>query len=481
MDGKTMEAAAAAASMSERSGRAWQRGALPSQTRKDRHWRTRVDPFAEVWATEIEPLLLADECGKLEAKTIFAELSRKQPGKFEAGQLRTLQRHVRQWRAQRGPEREVVFPQEHMPGRMAAIDFTYGTELEVTIAGQPFVHLFFEFVLAWSGWRYVQLAFGETFEALVSGLQSALWTLGGVPELVRSDNLSAATHDIRRDAGRDLTPRFRAVLEHYDLRSSRIRPGESHENGVAEKAHDLLKSAIGQKLLLRQSREFATVEGYVAFVQQVVEESFHRGREQRIAEERAKLRPLPTTRVPEYSIVTTKVRCWSTISVRGRIYSVPSRLIRHEVEARIYPDTVEVRFGGKVQLTMPRLRGDRRHRIDYRHVIWSLVRKPGAFAAYRFREELFPSLAFRRAYDAFRTGRGDRADVEYVRVLHLAASTTEHVVEQALETLLARGEAFDFAAVKALAQPTKPVVPEVAIGTPSFEEYDALIAAGGES
>ena len=244
MESKTLEAAASAAGMSERTARTWQRGPLPSATKEPRTWRTRPDPFVEVWSTEIEPLLVADKEGKLEAKTIFAEICRKNPGDYEPGQLRTLQRRVREWRAERGPAQEVYFPQEHLAGRMASMDFTHATELGVTIAGVLFVHMFFELVLAYSGWRFVQLAFGETFEALVSGLQGALWALGGVPYRVRQDNLSAATHELVKTGGRGLTRRFAEVVEHYGFESSRIRPGESHENGVVEKAHHLLKSAL---------------------------------------------------------------------------------------------------------------------------------------------------------------------------------------------------------------------------------------------
>jgi transposase len=480
MEGKTLEAAAAAAGMSERTARTWQHGRLPSETKHARTWRTRPDPFVEVWTTEIEPLLLADKEGKLEAKTIFEELKRKKAGAFEHGQLRTLQRRVRAWRAQHGPDKEVYFPQEHLPGRMGSMDFTHATELGITILGVLFVHLFFELVLAYSGWRFVQLAFGETFEALVSGLQNGLWALGGVPEKVRQDNLSAATHELAKTGGRGLTRRFADVVEHYGFQPSRIQPGESHENGIVEKAHDLLKSALEQALLLRGSRDFASVEAYMAFVQRVVEERFHQGREALLAEERAALRPLPSSRVPEYTRVVVGVRKWSTIPVAGHIYSVPSRLIGHEVEARVYADVVEVRYANKTVETMPRLRGESGHRIDYRHVIWSLVRKPGAFAAYRYREDLFPSLVFRRAYDALRALRGDRADVEYVRILHLAASTSEYAVEQALSALLERGEVFDYAAVKAMAQPAEPAVPEIHIGVPDLRHYDALLAAGGE-
>jgi hypothetical protein len=151
-----------------------------------------------------------------------------------------------------------------------------------------------------------------------------------------------------------------------------------------------------------------------------------------------------------------------------------------EVEVRQYPDVIEVYYRDRTKptATMPRIRGERSYQIDYRHVIWSLVRKPGAFARYRFREELFPSLAFRRTYDALVDARGERADVEYVRILHLAASTMQSDVETVLDALLSRGERPDFATVKALAAPEKSVVPVVHIPPPDLSVYDRLLAGG---
>lgn len=281
MEEKTLEAAAVAAGMSERTARTWQHGPLPSATTTSRSWRTRPDPFVDVWAAKIEPLLVADSDGKLEAKTIFEELCRLQPDAFEPGQLRTLQRRVRVWRAERGPEKEIFFPQLHTAGKMGAIDFTHATELSVIIGGLPFVHLFFELVFAFSGWRFVQLAFGETFEALLGGVQAALWALGGVPETIRLDNLSAATHELARTGGRSLTKRFADVVEHYGFKASRIRPGEGHENGVVEQGHHRLKSALDQALRLRGSREFGTVPEYLTFVQRIVDVQLNGGREAR--------------------------------------------------------------------------------------------------------------------------------------------------------------------------------------------------------
>jgi len=212
MEGKTLAAAAAAAGMSVRSAHTWEQGSLPSESKVARTWRTRPDPFSEVWALEVEPWLVADTGGVLEATTLLERLEKRRPGEFHTGQLRTLQRRLRDWRAIHGPEREVFFPQQHVPGREAQIDFTHARELGVTIAGEAFDHLLFEFVLSYSGWRFVAVFIGgETYEALVAGLQGALWALGGVPEVARTDNLSAATHELRHSGGRALTERFASV------------------------------------------------------------------------------------------------------------------------------------------------------------------------------------------------------------------------------------------------------------------------------
>lgn len=477
-EGKTVAAAAAAAGMSERSAYTWKQGPLPSETKEPRAWRTRPDPFAAVWESEVVPLLRRDETGALEATTVLAELQRRHGDAYGPAQLRTLQRRMQQWRALHGPGKEVMFEQVHPPGREGAFDFTDATELGVTIAGQLFVHLLFQFVLSFSKWRWVGIAFSETFEALVRGLQDALWDLGGVPAVCRSDNLSAATHQIP-GGGRELNRRFAAVLEHYGASSTRIEPRQSHQNGVAEKAHDVLKSALEQALVIRGSRDFASVDEYMAFIGEI-RGRLNAPRTALLDEERRHLRPLPTSRLPDYSTYRATVRQWSTIHFAHRVYSVPSRLIGCEVEIRQHADVIEVFYRDRKKPTavMPRIRGDKYHQIDYRHVIWSLVRKPGAFARYRYREELFPSLVFRRAYDAIVDARGERADVEYVRILHLAASTMEADVERALEELLARGERPDFAAVKDLAAPEKPTVPQINIPEPDLTVYDRLLAGG---
>jgi len=314
---------------------------------------------------------------------------------------------------------------------------------------------------------------------LMDGIQGALWALGGLPEVIRSDNLSAATHELKRSGGRALTERFSAFLGYYGLRSTRIHPGRSHENGVAEQAHRRLKAALRQALVIRGSRDFASVADYEAFVQEAVDR-LNRRSKGKFEEECAHLKALPARRLPSYTSYRLKVHKWSTIRLSNKTYSVPSRLCGHEVEARQYANEVEIYYRGQFVERMPRLRGGDNHRIDYRHVIWSLVRKPGAFARYRFREELFPTMTFRCAYDALVRFKGERADIEYVRTLHLAASTMESTVEQALRTLLDHRLPFDYVAVRDLAAPVKPTVPELATpAVPDLGAYDALLVGVG--
>jgi hypothetical protein len=475
MDGKTQAAAAAAAGMSLRTAQEWDGGPTPSTTKVARDWRTRPDPFSEVWATQIEPLLQRDTKGVLEAKFVLATLAAKEPDRFHPGQVRTLQRRFRDWRALHGPDPEVYFQQVAVPGREAAIDFTHASELGVTVAGVPFPHLLFEFVLSYSGWTWTSLAFGETFEALVAGVQGALWALGGVPAVLRSDNLSAATHELKRSSGRDLTVRFRAVLDHYGLRSSRITPGRAHENGVVEHANGRVKALLAQALLVRGHPDFDDQAAYEQFVRDVVTQWRNRAAAARLLEERPHLRSLPAAAIPGYTSYVSKVRCWSTIRVAHRTYSVPARLIGHTVDARVFPDMVEVRYRGEVVQTMPRLRKEDEHRVDYRHIIGWLVRKPGAFARYRYREDLFPSVTFRRAFDELVATHGDRADVEYLRILNLAATVGEARVTEALTAVLGQAIRFDYIAVQTRVSPAAATIPVIHIPPPDLGVYDALL------
>jgi len=468
--------AAAKAGMSERTARKYVRsGQMPSALKAPRTWRTRPDPFAEVWP-EIESLLRQD--GGLQAKVVWGELNERYPGRFGAGMLRTLQRRFHAWRARSGPDREVYFPQIHRPGVQAQSDFTDMRRLEIRIGGEPFPHLLYHFVLTYSNWEAVSICPSESFESLSAGLQAALWRLGGVPLEHRTDNLSAATHELADSRGRDFTARYRELLDHYGLRASRNFPGNAHENGDVESVNGGLKMAIDQRLRLRGSRDFASREAYQGFIEACVT-ARNATRDTWIEEERPHLRPLPLRALPSYRELYATVSRSSIVRIVNRAYSVASRLRGCRLRVRLHADIIELEYRGERVAVMDRLVGADTRRIDYRHIIHTLVKKPGAFRNYVFRDALFPRLEYRRAYDALLGGSTEQADLNYVRILHLAASDGEEVVRQVLEALLASGQLPTYEAVRAQVRgPRTPnAVPCLELPPPDLAVYDRLLGA----
>lgn len=449
-------------------------GKLPSELKAERHWRTREDPFDEVWPVIVSKLIDAPE---FETKTLFEWLvSEAPPGTYEPGQLRTLQRRVRDWRATAGPDKEVFFAQHHKPGEAMQTDFTHGTELEITIAGLAFAHLLCHPVLPYSNWEWATVCQSESMAAIRRGVQAALFQLGRVPQWHQTDNSTAATHDLA-SGKRGFNDDYRTFIEHFGMKPRTIQVGKSNQNGDVEALNGALKRRLVQHLLLRGSRDFESVEIYEKWVQSVA-----RGanglRLTRIAEELAVMLPLVVERLKEHTEEDVLVTSWSTIRVKHNTYSVPSRLVGATVRVHLYDDKLDVRYGDKSQVLVDRLHGRNGRTINYRHVIWSLVRKPWAFERYNYREELFPSLVFRKAYDALLAScvSSRAADIEYLRVLHLAASTMESEVEAVLERLLAEGTLTAAAQVKSSVSPTRPTVPVLETPVVDLHEYDALLA-----
>jgi hypothetical protein len=403
---------------------------VPSELPPVGRWRTRPDPFVDVWAEVLE--LLQGSAG-LEAKAVFEYLQRQNPGRFQDGQLRTLQRRVKHWRATEGPCREVFFAQQHRPGRLAASDFTHMEELGVTIQGQSFAHLIYHFVLTYSNWEAGTVCFSESFESLSEGLQNALWELGKVPERHRTDRLSTAVNNTTRPA--EFTDRYEGLLRYYGLEGEKIQAGHGNENGDVEQRHHRFKRAVEQELLLRGSRDFAGVAAYRGFLQ-VLFVRLNAGRSQRLAEEMAVMRELPARRMESAKRERVRVDSGSLIHVERNSYSVNSRLIGAQVEARSYLDHVEVWYGQRKVEDLPRLRGRSKHRVDYRHIIEWLIRKPGAFESYRYQEDLFPTSRFRMAYDVLQETTPSRSSKEYLKILKLAAEEGEVQVDDALRELL---------------------------------------------
>lgn len=467
--------AALRAGMDRGTGRKYAKlGELPSaRPAPERQYRTRPDPFAQDWAQLAQMLVDAPE---LEAKTLFEYLQMTQAGRYEPGQLRTLQRHVERWRAQHGPDRDVVFAQDHRPGEAAQTDFTWGTELEITIAGTPLRHMLCHFVLPHSNWQWATVAYSESLLALRRGVQTALLHLGRRPKWHQTDNSTAATHDLATGK-RGFNEDYLAMMRHFGMEPRTIGVGESEQNGDVEAANGALKRRLKQHLILRGSRDFESVQAYEMWVQSRCQLA-NTLRAAKVAVELAAMRELNPVKLCEYLELTTTVSSWSTIYIKENVYSVPSRLIGQEVWVRIRERDIEVWFAGRCEVKTERLLGRSGHRIDYRHIIWSMVRKPGAFACYRFREDLFPTLTFRRAYDALRaaTTVEAKADVAYLRLLHLAASTLQVDVEAGIELLMGQGELPYADEVKILMGKDKVVAaPDLPAYVPDLGEYDALL------
>jgi len=473
-NGVPLSTAAAKAGMSEPTARKYRRAAkLPSELQKEHDWRTRPDPFADVWP-DIRVLLERD--AGLQAKTVFEDLRNRYPDHFATGQLRTLQRRFRDWRALYGPGREVFFPQIYSPGEQGQSDFTSMNALGVTIAGAPLKHLIYHFVLPFSNWEHVTIAYSESFESLSEGLQGALWTLGAVPAVHRTDNLSAATHELIQSRGRGFTARYMELLNHYRMKPSKNQPGNAHENGDVEQSHYRFRDAVDQRLRLLGGRDFGTLAGYRDFLRAMAEER-NASRRQRLEQELQHMRPLPVRRLDAFREQDVTVARSSVVRLLHNTYSVPSRLIGRRLKARIYADVIELHYRGQMVERLERIRGCENHKIDYRHIVHSLVRKPGAFRRFVYREAMFPSVVFRKAYDALVDSSSKWADLEYLRILHLAATTQESQVETALGQLLQKGKVPEYDVVRSLANPVEEIPwPMIQIQPPDLSAYDQLIA-----
>jgi hypothetical protein len=475
---ETQELAAAKAGMDVKTARKYLAdGRLPSEAKPERTWRTRDDPFARVWE-EVQEQIQTNP--GLEAKTIFEALQRKYPGEFADGQLRTLQRHIKCWRATEGPGQEVFFAQQHVPGRLGQSDFTNMNEVGVTIGGQSFPHLLYHFVLTYSNWENVTVCYSECFESLSEGFQNAVWELGGVPLEHRTDRLSTAVNNMT-DA-REFTTRYEALLRHYRTEGQKIQAGRANENGDVEQRHHRLKRAVQQALLMRGSHDFAGVSDYKSFLRQLLEQ-LNAGRRQRLQTEMQYLKALPERRLESMKRVRVRVDSGSLIYVDRNVYSVNSRLIGEQVEARLGVETLEVWYAGRQMEVLPRLRGRGKHRVEYRHIIDWLVRKPGAFDNYRYREELFPTSRFRMAWDALREIAPGRANKRYLEILQLAAQEGEARVDEALREALEQGEIGEGKLTKEavqakLAQEQSPPPLQVVVAEVPLTSFDALLSSG---
>ncbi len=462
--------AAAKSGMSERSARKYLKTeSLPSELKKERHWRTRSNVFEPVW-DKIENMLVLSP--RLTAKTILSYLVSEHPGQFQMSNLRALQRQIQLWRSSYGPGKEVMFPQEIRAGRQSQSDYTHMNSLDVTIAGQAFPHLLFHFMLPYSKWEYAYVCFTESFDSLTEGYEQAVWRLGKQAPEHRTDNQSAVSSRIRGKMV--FTERWQEFVKHYGIVPSCNNPGKGHENGSVEKSHDLLKKAIDQELLLRGGRNFNSQTEYEEFVQTIVE-GRNIANAALLSEEIDLLKDLPSSKYNAPALALVRVSSASTVRIQGGVYSVPSRLIGYQLKACIYRSSIKLYYGRRLVQTMPKLALGQVHAVNYRHIISQLIRKPGAFEDYKYRDCLFPRVIFRKAYDAYKKAYPSRGHKLYLKILHLASLHGENVVAQILEKEFTLNQCPSVEEItKQLTIPQK-AWPEVRVSIIQLKAYDTLV------
>jgi len=451
---------------------------LPSQIqRAERSYRTREDPLSEFW-DEIEALLQNDH--RLKPYAILDWLKQKyNPPEGEPrvsdSIRRTLERRIQSWKLQHGVEQEVKFPQIHHPGDVIAFDFVVMNSLKVTLGGKPFDHMLFHAVFTYSNWEYVHLCHSESFEALSAGLQDALHLAGGVPRRVRSDSLSAAVNNLSDD--KEFATAYRDLLGHYGVKGHRINVRKPHENGDVESSHGHFKDILDQALRLRGSRDFISTDDYMSFVRQLISRR-NASREKRFREEIAAFGSLPAQRRGTSTSVFAPVKSDSIIRVKRNAYSVSSKYIGLQVEIRIHQDHLELWYQNERLERMPRQFGCGKEAIDFRHVIDSLIRKPGAFVNYKYVNHMYPTTRFRMAYDQLLKNTTEASAVkQYLKLLYAAKHEGLDLVDDALRWFLTKGQtikADDVLKIVASKQQL-PAPTAVNVEAPDLSTFDSLL------
>lgn len=426
--GHCQNGAAAKAGISERSGRRIDHGERTIQAKERRCWRTREDPLLAVWEQVVR--LLEDNPALLPI-TIYDYLCEQDGAIIDTRFKRTLQRRIKHWKATQGPAKEVIFRQSKQPARLGLSDFTELKGITITIAGEALLHRLYHYRLAYSGWSYVKVILGgESFTALSTGLQEALWRSGGAPEEHRTDSLSAAYHNLAEQE--QLTVRYEGLCRHYGMRGSRNNPGQSHENGAIESPHGHFKRRLQQTLMLRGNHDFDSLQAYQGLIDALIAK-YNRQCESRFKEEQGLLNPLPKRRTHDYAELYLIVTSSSTIDIKRVTYSVPSQLIGEKICVHLYDDHLDLYCGHQEVYRTVRVYAPKSHRgrcINYRHVIHSLVRKPQAFRYSQLRDDLLPNEDYRLIWTYVDRALQPREACRYiVKLLHCAA---QYACEQAL-------------------------------------------------
>ena len=471
---QTQEIAAAKSGMTAKTARKYEKSSLlPSQSKTDRNYKTREDAFAQ-HADYIKKMYLKSP--KLHTKTILQHLMAIFPDSgYKISQLRTLERRLHPLRVLYGGNKEIYFPQELKPGIQSQSDWTNMNSLNVTINGEEFKHLLFHFMLPYSCWESVDICYSESFDSLANGYQKAVTELGRVPRQHKTDNSSTATKKVQK--GRGFTSRYLDLLDHYNVTAIRNNPGQGHENGSVEKSHDLFKTAVDQELLIRGTREFSSIDNYREFLEMVAS----RRNDDRVIKtlaENALLIPLPAKPYEYRELMEVRVNKFGLIRINGCSYSLPSKYVGSKLDAVIGRKEISLYYEDVLLEVLPK--SESKAQINYRHIIDSLIRKPGAFANYKYRECLYPQPVYKLAYELLEL-KSQSYVKEYLQLLQLSKNYGECLVAAYLKqhigagTLVKSIHTGEFQKLILSEVPSSLLPDESIIIMPTLEQYDSLL------
>jgi DNA-binding XRE family transcriptional regulator len=452
-------------------------------SKKVRAYKTRKSEIDDVWNNELSEMLKANP--ELQPKTLLIHLQRTYLDDnnnpiYKDSVLRTLQRRVANWQALHGKDKDVFFPQIHLPGMQSLSDFTHMNKSEILINGTVFKHMLYQLRLVYSKWSFVKvIQTGESFQALSEGLQEALSILGGSTKEHRTDSLSAAFKNLTENEKKDITVRYEELCAHYNMIPTRNNKGESHENGSVESSHGHLKNRIAQELILRGSNDFTSIASYEAWVQEVVS-NCNRRNSKNFAEEKSALQPLPAYKTADYEVISAKVSKLSMMVIKNMTYSMPSRLSGHVLTTHVYQNKIDCFLGSSLITSLVRkYRTEQKSRyvIDYRHIIHALIKKPRAFRFCKYRDEILPNNTYKAIWEHLdSTESRDAASKIMLRILKLASDyDCEHIIGQRILEIIANNNHIDIKQIEYEFNGANPQIPTISCTQHSIAQYDSYI------
>ena len=402
--------------------------------------------------------------------TLLGFLQDKYPkANYQKSHLRTLQRRLLQWKGEHESFRATHFAQEWHPGKVMQLDWTWMKELEITIQGEAFIHRLCHAIFPFSNWSWPTICFSESLLSLKEGFQEAAWRAGGLPHVLQTDNSSAATHRLGKQDSKDLGKKrdfnqgYKTFMKELEVEPQSIPIRCSNANADIESRNGHLKNYMKQRLMLRGSHDFPNRDTYQIFLEECLEGMNRKNTLKHFEEEKELLNPLPVERIATYESQATKVSKESLIHIAKNTYSVPNKLIGETLQLEIYEDHILVFQRPKGFLfRIEKLHGKSKIKIDFRHLIAPLLRKPGAFRNYRYHAHFFPGSQFRRCYDKLCVIYSERqADRRYLEILKLASDHGVIKLDSCLQDSFAEGKTPNLELLKELLDIEKNSYPDV--------------------